>query len=312
LIQHQDTDTQYALYATARKHFGQGGTQRIEYTLPALVYGSLALAERVHAREEAKDAALTVKTKKLFGFIHESISVLTSHYPALALRLFLSAAQTADRLEFEAIAYEFVAQAFIAYEDELSESRAQYAAINLIVAALQTMSNFTQENYDTLVSKATQHCAKLLKKTDQCRAVTNCALLFWTGEDKNPGHRDEKRVLACLQRSLKIANACLGQQVVLFIEILNAYLYFFDRKVPSISVKYVKGLLSLIDEHIRTLDNSEASRLAKAHYENTRKHIRRKASSQAAAGAEEDDTAERYAEIEAAEGAPSNSADAQA
>ena len=294
LISHPDTDVHYQLYSTARKHFGQGGTQRIEYTLPALVFGSLALSVRVHAREEAKDGSLTIKTKKLFGFIHETVTVLTSHFPELALRLFVQAAQTADRLDFEAIAYEFVAQAFIAYEDEVSDSKAQYAAINLIVASLQTFTNFTQENYDTLVSKATQHCAKLLKKTDQCRAVYGCAHLFWPGSDSAPGHRDEKRVLACLQRSLKIANACMGQQVHLFIEILNKYLYFFDRKCPSISVKYLKGLLSLIEEHIRTLDSSESSRLAKTHYENTLAHMKSKASASNGAGEE---AASRYMEI---------------
>ena len=97
-------------------------------------------------------------------------------------------------------------------------------------------------------------------------------------------------MLACLQRSLKIANACMGQQVQLFIEILNAYLYFFDRKCPAITHKYLKGLLSLIDEHIRTLDGSEASRLAKTHYENTLAHIKIKAQ----AG---DENAARYLEI---------------
>lgn len=201
LITHPDTDVHFQLYSTARKHFGQGGTQRIEYTLPALVFGTLALAGRIQAREEAKDSTLAVKTKKAMGFVHESISVLTSHFPELALRLFVQAAQTADRLDLEAIAYEFVAQAFIAYEDEVSDSKAQYAAINLIVASLQTCTNFTQENYDTLVSKATQHCAKLLKKTDQCRAVYNCAHLFWPGDDKNVSHTQRQlatAVAACL------------------------------------------------------------------------------------------------------------------
>lgn len=316
LIRNDDTDIQYQLYATARKHFGQGGTQRIEYTLPPLVFGSLQLAQRIHQREEAKDAALTVRSKKIFGFVHETISVLTPHFPEMSLRLFLQAAQMADRCGFEAIAYEFVAQAFIAYEDEISDSKAQFQAINLIVASLQTFLNFTPENYDTLVSKATQHCAKLLKKPDQCRAVYNCAHLFWpssihgneekdhsssgsadadgeNGSNANiiPARRDEKRVLACLQRSLKIANACMGQQVHLFVEILNQYLHFYERRCPSITVKYLKGLLSLIEEHVRTLDNSEASRLAKTHYENTLAHIKIKQS----AG---DENAARYAEID--------------
>lgn len=101
-------------------------------------------------------------------------------------------------------------------------------------ATLQQLMSFTEENYDTLATKATQHSAKLLKKPDQCRAVYNCAHLFWPGTDEAPGHRDERRVLECLQKSLKTANTCMNQQVQLFVEILNKYLYFFERGCPSI------------------------------------------------------------------------------
>jgi hypothetical protein len=77
------------LYSTARKYFGQGGTQRIEYTLPGLIFGSLSLAHRIHAREAKADATQQIKTKKVFGFVHETISVLAPHYAELALRLFM-------------------------------------------------------------------------------------------------------------------------------------------------------------------------------------------------------------------------------
>jgi len=290
LIKHEDTDTHFKLYAASRKHFGQGGTQRIEYTLPPLVFGSLELVKRVNKREVAQDAELNVKTKQVFGFVHQTILVLSPHYPDLALRLFLQSALMADTCGFEAICYEFVAQAFIAYEDEIYDSKAQFLAINYLVGCLQNFTVFGTENYDTLVSKATQHCAKLLKKPDQCRAVYNCSHLFWPGDDSKPGHRDEKRVLACLQRSLKIANACMGHQVHLFVEILNKYLYFFDKKCPSITTKYLRGLMALIDEHVPNLDSSETSKVAKAHYWNTLNHIRLKTSL-------DDETGERYREI---------------
>jgi len=277
-IQNTDTDVQFKLYTTARTYFGQGGMLRVEYTLPPLVFASLSLAQRVWAREQKDGASLQVKTKKVFGFVHETISGLSGRYPELALRLFLQAAQCADSCSFEAISYEFVVQAFVCYEDEINDSKQQYTAITLVIASLQHFLNFGQENYDTLISKATQHSAKLLKKEDQCRAVYECAHLFWPGDDAKPGHRDEKRVLACLQRSLKIANGCMGSQVHLFVEILNKYLYFFDRKCPSITVKYLKGLIALVEEHIPQLDNSEMSKLAKTHYQNTIAHIKFKQS----------------------------------
>lgn len=290
LIQHEDTDTHFKLYAASRKHFGQGGIHRIEYTLPPLVFGSLNLVKRVHAREVAQDAEMTVKTKGVFGFVHHTILVLSPHYPDLALRLFLQAALMANDCGYEMICYEFVAQAFIAYEDEIHDSKAQFLAINYLVGCLQKLTVFGQDNYDTLVSKATQHCAKLLKKPDQCRAVCACSHLFWSGDDAKPGHRDEKRVLACLQRSLKIANACMGHQVYLFVEILNKYLYFFDKRCPSITTKYLRGLMALIDEHCPNLDTSETSKIAKAHYWNTLNHIKLKTSL-------DDETGERYRSI---------------
>jgi len=292
LIGHEDTDEHFKLYATARKYFGTGGPQRIEYTLPPMVFGSLALARRVFAREEKVDAGLLVKTKKLFGFVHETISVLTPQYPELALRLFVQAAQAANQCQlppYEAIAYEFFAQAFIAYEDEISDSKQQYVAVTYITSALQGCTIFGKENYDTLISKATQHSAKLLKKPDQCRAVYTAAHLFWPHTDSP--HRDEKRVLACLQRALKIANGCMGAQVHLFVEILNKYLYFFDRACPSITVKYLKGLIALIDEHIPNLDTSESSQSVKIHYQNTIAHIKLKQSL-------DDDLGRRYQTID--------------
>ena len=156
LIGNEDTDVHFQLYATARKFFGQGGTQRIEYTLPALVFGSLQLALRIHAREQEGDDSMAVKTKKIFGFIHETISVLTPHFPEIALRLFMHAAQISDRCSFDAISYEYVVQAFTAYEEEIADSKAQFAAIIGMVASLQTFAALSQENWDTLVTKVTQ------------------------------------------------------------------------------------------------------------------------------------------------------------
>ena len=113
--------------------------------------------------------------------------------------------------------------------------------------------------------------------------------MFWGTTGEAPYH-DGQRALECLQRALKIANACIGHQVHLFVEILNKYLYFFDRKCPSITTKYLKSLIDLIDEQMPGLDSSDVSKVAKAHYWNTIKHIKFKASL-------DDETGERYRSI---------------
>jgi vacuolar protein sorting-associated protein 35 len=274
-IRNDDTDEHFRLYVAVRKHFGQGGSDRIQYSLPPLVYGCLALVKRIRAREEDKDAEEQpqAKPKKVFGFVHEIITALSSQYPELALRLFLHAAKLSDELNYEAIAYEFVVQAFLVYEDEISDSKQQFAAIGLVTTTLQTLVSLSEESYDTLITKATLHSAKLIKKPDQCRAVLRCSNLFWQGTDETPGHRDAKRVLECLQRSLKIANSCMGHQVNLFVDILNQYLYFYERQCPTISLQYLRGLIALIQEHISSLDDSDVSVQAQKYYENTLRHI---------------------------------------
>lgn len=43
-------------------------------------------------------------------------------------------------------------------------------------------------------------------------------------------------MLECLQRALKIADACMSSSVhvQLFVDILNEYLYFFEHKNPAV------------------------------------------------------------------------------
>lgn len=124
------------------------------------------------------------------------------------------------------------------------------------------------EHYENLINKAAQHANKLLKKPDQCRALYACAQLFWSDDETR---RDEKKVLACLQKSLKIANTCIGVATQLFVEILNRYLYFYDRRVPSIVVKDIRSLLKLIEDHQPGTDDA-AQRL----FANTLAHLKYK------------------------------------
>ncbi len=68
--------------------------------------------------------------------------------------------------------------------------------------------------------------------------------------------QDGKRVLDCLQRSLKIADVCMqsSAHVSLFVEILNRYLFFFEAGNDKVTVKYLQGLVDLINEHTANMD----------------------------------------------------------
>jgi vacuolar protein sorting-associated protein 35 len=109
--------------------------------------------------------------------------------PGIALRLFLLAAQISDECGFEDLTYDLYVQAFTVYEDSISESRAQLQAITLIIGTLQGARVFGIDNYDTLITKAALHGAKLLKKSHQATAVHLASHLWWQ-EARADGEND--------------------------------------------------------------------------------------------------------------------------
>jgi len=122
-----------------------------------------------------------IKVSAILKFARQLISILATQVdaPTLALRLFLLAAQIADECGFEDLTYDLYVQAFTVYEDSISESRAQLQAITLVIGTLQGARVFGVDNYDTLITKAALHGAKLLKKSHQASAVHLASHLWW-------------------------------------------------------------------------------------------------------------------------------------
>ena len=135
----------------------------------------------------------------ILKFVRECTSILATQVdsPALALRLFLLAAQIASECGtgFEDLAYDLYVQAFSVYEDSISESRAQLAAIMLIIGTLQGARVFEVDGYDTLITKAALHGAKLLKKPHQAMAVHAASHLRWqqAAEGEGEGEAESAR-----------------------------------------------------------------------------------------------------------------------
>jgi len=278
-IRNDDPTVLFQIYFVARKHFGQGGSRRIKYTLPALVFRALQLARNLRDLE-IKGEEPGVTSKKVFGFTLDTIKGLAGSEPALALRLFLQGAEAANKCEEDKIAYEFVSQAFMLYEDEISDSKVQMELVQVSCATLCNLNKLDPEDYDTLVTNTTKHAARLLKKPDQCRAVCLCSHLFWNPNvryEDDRSFQDGKRVLDCLQRALKIADVCMqsGMNVSLFIEILNRYVYYFEAGNDKITLKYLQGLLDLVKEHLSAMEAGPDADAVRAHYNGTVAHIKR-------------------------------------
>lgn len=253
MLVNEDQEEMFKIITTVRKHFLQGGPRRLSFTIPPLVFSALKLVRALQGQEgEGEEGPVT--PKKIFQFLHQTVEALvTVPAPELALRLYLQCAEAANDCDIEPVAYEFFTQAFILYEEEIADSKAQVTAIHLIIGTLQRMTVFGVENRDTLTHKATGYSAKLLKKQDQCKAVYVCSHLFWV--EHEGGVKDGERVLLCLKRAIRIANAAQQMANVtrgnsgpatLFVEILNKYLYFFEKGNPQITSNLIRDLIELI------------------------------------------------------------------
>ena len=105
--------------------------------------------------------------------------------------------------------------------------------------------------------------------------------------------RDGKRVLECLQRALRVADACMDTavSVELFVEILNRYVYYFDQeneavsldrpgmkivdadRAPQVTTKYLNGLIELIHSNLQTNDSTSSLENPKKHFQRTLDYI---------------------------------------
>ncbi|GAA5895712.1 hypothetical protein JCM6882_000376, partial [Rhodosporidiobolus microsporus] len=265
LLRNEEEEVQFALLQTARREFTTGG-DRIRWTFPPLIVSAIKLTRR-YARLQTTRRSLApdewdARVSTVFKFIHQCTSLLYNQVDAASatcLRLYLLALSAADSTGHEELAYEFAVQAFTIYEESISESRAQLQAIAAIVQALQRTRVFGEDAYDTLITKAALHGAKLLKKGQQATAVGLASHLWWQmemgGEDEKLPYRDGKRVLECLQKALRIATSSIDEltSVQLYCDALDQYLYYFERGVEAISAKHINSLVELITSNLDNL-----------------------------------------------------------
>ncbi|KAJ1508410.1 Vacuolar protein sorting-associated protein 35 [Coelomomyces lativittatus] len=268
LIYHDDPDVHAQLLLSVRKSLSEGGGLRIRHTYPPLIYQLIRIVQRIRSLHPIDDTAPVDSPEQLaasrtlmghFKSMHQFIQEiqLKSDDVVLALELYLIAARGADKVQLESICYEFFVSALTVYEESVNDSRQQFICLAHVVNYLLDCTSFNTDNYATLSLKCTVHAARMLKRHDQCRAMLFCSHLFW---HSSPSYRDPQRVLDCLQRSIKFADACLDTltNMELLIEILVRYLYFLQQDCPTIFVKNVNHLLELIiniRDHLQDTDD---------------------------------------------------------
>lgn len=268
-----DTDAHFVVLQAAREHLSHGGATRTGITYPPLITAALQLSRRIREKDAAGFPRGRATVKRLFQFVHETCISLATTHAELALRMFLQCAHAAGTSGF---ASEFFSQAFIIFDD-ITDSRVQQRCLTQIVSSLQSCIGLDLESYETLCARSTQMFRKLLRKPDQVRHLLLCARLFWRGPLDAPdgAERYERpgEVLEILQRTLKIADSCMPAQPALFVDILEAYVYFFEKRCATVEPVHLSDLLALCREQAEAMKPSSEREEVAGHYRNVVAHI---------------------------------------
>lgn len=200
--------------------------------------------------------------------------------PEKAVKLYLDVALSADSFAFSnkqstvytdyaLISYEFLCQAFALYDEQISDGKSQFRCITAMTGTLLASRSLSNEDYESLTTKTAQYSARVLRKSDQCQLVALCSHLFYPvgNEEETMKYCNPQRCLECLQRSLKLADACTSTNPTnakLFVDLLEHYIFFFEKKNPVITHAYISGLVALIREHLRSQLGADVE--TKAHF----------------------------------------------
>jgi hypothetical protein len=201
----KDPVTQFQCIAAVKESCEKGGLQRMRYTTPSIVFAVYQLVQRYFRPQPKKyeedehkspedspesatpfglaEMAQKLPLLKLYQMVYQMVDAISGAYPEIALRLFLNGVLSMNQVvkpgsETEELGYQFASQALVIYQDELTDSDSKFRAITFIIGTLQKATFFSADNYETLTTNATQYCAKLLLKHDQCKATLMCAHMF--------------------------------------------------------------------------------------------------------------------------------------
>lgn len=265
-ISPDDLDNHYLILSTARKSLKVGTPKHIEFTFPSIVNEALNLALK-YSEQGPKDEKWEEKCNKIFKFVHQTIKTLMeeSSCAYLCLKLFLQAALNASKTkvkDHETFSYNFISQAFAIYEEEIVESKQQLAFLLLMIGSLKEINFEIYENLNPLRSQCSLNSSKLVKKSDQVKAILNSTVLFY-----NQSKLDTNGI-KLIKKCIKITTTTLDQelQVQLYVDILSHLTLFAE----STNKSEIEEIVKLLKEKIEELksDVSLTDLLEKQYYNN--------------------------------------------
>lgn len=186
-------------------------------------------------------AFLCMKSMQVFPDLHELFLEIIKKVQNLPLSIHLSitAAISINKSKLSFVLPQLFEIIFSAYE-KIVENSIKINTLPCIIGCICAL-----ENCEAPLEKITQLCYKIPKKFDQCTILLSLIHVFSSNTSQ-----DSEKVLENLKRCVKLADLCATgtKHLSLFVSILNTYIYFYTKPVPSIESSSIESIIELIFE----------------------------------------------------------------
>ena len=285
-VNSENPEVIYEIYGELKNVFVEGGVKRRKITLPSLANCIISFCHKISLAYDAKNNVVSEEVKKnayamesinsidiskidndetfyklmlnIFKLLNETISIVAEDNPENAFKLYLASASQvnsilSDRNNFEEACASFMNAAMNIYQEGKYDQNIKYNLLSQTVGYLLSFTILGHENVENVIKVLAESGAKMMKRGDQFNSMLNIAEIYFSVL------KDGNKVNEFIGKARKYADFAMTnpQNVVLFVELLNKFLYFVEKGDEVISIKHeqIDDIIELISNHIQTIKN---------------------------------------------------------
>ena len=286
VVKSQDPEMIYEIYGELKNVFVEGGSNRRKITLPTLASCIIQFCHKLSLAYDNKNGLVSEEIKKnpysneiinlidvskidsdetfyklmlnIYKLLNEIISIISQENPENALKLYLaSAAQVntiqSDRSNYEEACASFMNAAMNIYQEGKYDQNIKYSLLSQVVGYLLNFTILSNENVENILKILMESGTKMAKRGDQFNSMLSIGQIYYSVL------KDGNKVNDCIDKARKYADFAMAnpQNLTLFIELLNKFLYYVENGDEIISIKpeQIDDIIELIKNHIQTIKN---------------------------------------------------------
>ena len=276
----------YQIYGELKNVLVEGGVKRRKITLPSLANCIISFCHKISLAYDSKNNLVSEDVKKnayanesinsidiskiendetfyklmlnIYKLLNDIISIIAEDNPENAFRLYLASASQvnsilSDRNNLEEACASFMNAAMNIYQEGKYDQNIKYNLLSETVGYLLSFTILSNENVENIIKILAESGSKMMKREEQFNSMLNISQIYFSVL------KDGKKVTEFIGKARKYADFAMTnpQNVVLFVDLLNKFLYYVENGDEVISIKHeqIDDIIELISNHIQTIKN---------------------------------------------------------